>query len=263
MYQILNFLLFFNSNILITYKYIMTNFDKDILHHTSINIIPNMDKFMLDIKNKKYSMLSYERLENLRKHCEQYSNLENIIAIECGCANGGSLILMRKYLPKAKIYGFDSWDKMPDLTIEDEHELRAIKKNFINKNTKLIGKTFGNIESVRNNFTKLNISMNNVFLIKGYFDNTFTKKNLKNINNIAILRLDVDWYKATLQCLETFYDKVIDGGVIIIDDFYAYKGCRKAVIYFRKKYNIQNLLYHTCETGLNTITGGTEVYWYK
>jgi O-methyltransferase len=238
------------------------NFDKDILHH-HLNIIkPNKDSFLLSVKNA--SMLGYERLENLRQICLKYKDLDNITAIECGCARGGSLLIMKKYLNKnAQIYGFDSWEEMPHLTKEDENEQRAIKYNFDMKNNKLVGRKFGSLGVVNNNFKINNLNTDNVNLIKGFFENTLIDANINNINNIAILRLDADFYEATMLCLEKLYHKVMDGGVIIIDDFYAYKGCRKAVMEFRDKHNIKDELYHTKENGLDTLTGGVEVFWYK
>jgi len=44
-------------------------------------------------------------------------------------------------------------------------------------------------------------------------------------------------YSSTIQALEQLYDKVSEGGFIIVDDF-KLKGCRKAIKEFRKKRNI-------------------------
>jgi hypothetical protein len=46
---------------------------------------------------------------------------------------------------------------------------------------------------------------------------------------VAVLRVDVDWYRSTFQCLEKFWDHVVPGGLIILDDYYDWEGCRKAV----------------------------------
>lgn len=49
---------------------------------------------------------------------------------------------------------------------------------------------------------------------------------------IALLRLDGDWYSSTIECLTNLYDKVAPGGLIIIDDFFAWDGCKKATLEF-------------------------------
>jgi O-methyltransferase len=54
-------------------------------------------------------------------------------------------------------------------------------------------------------------------------------------SKIAILRLDTDWYESTKFELENFYDKVSKNGVIIIDDYGHWQGCKKAVDEFLSK----------------------------
>jgi O-methyltransferase len=41
--------------------------------------------------------------------------------------------------------------------------------------------------------------------------------------------LDADWYDSTITCLEAFGKHVAPGGVILIDDYYTWDGCSKAV----------------------------------
>ncbi len=45
---------------------------------------------------------------------------------------------------------------------------------------------------------------------------------------IALLRLDGDWYDSTYTCLEHLYPRVISGGLVILDDYYAWEGCIRA-----------------------------------
>jgi O-methyltransferase len=74
------------------------------------------------------------------------------------------------------------------------------------------------------------------------------------MGEIAILRLDNDWYESTKFCLEKLYDKVIDGGIIIIDDYGHWVGAKRAVDEFREKNNIITPLIQT---------DYTEYYWIK
>ena len=48
-------------------------------------------------------------------------------------------------------------------------------------------------------------------------------------DQIAILRLDTDWYESTRHELEHLYERVAIGGIVIIDDYGYWKGARKAV----------------------------------
>jgi hypothetical protein len=64
-------------------------------------------------------------------------------------------------------------------------------------------------------------------LIEGWFKETlagFTPE-----EPIAVLRLDGDWYDSTMQCLTALYPHVVPGGLIIIDDYFAWDGCSRAV----------------------------------
>ena len=46
---------------------------------------------------------------------------------------------------------------------------------------------------------------------------------------LALLRLDTDWYESTLHELVHLYPRLVDGGVLIVDDYGHWEGCRRAV----------------------------------
>ncbi|MFA5938148.1 MAG: TylF/MycF/NovP-related O-methyltransferase [Sinimarinibacterium sp.] len=48
-------------------------------------------------------------------------------------------------------------------------------------------------------------------------------------DSIALLRLDTDWYESTRHEMEHLYPRLASGGVLIIDDYGHWEGCRKAV----------------------------------
>lgn len=66
-----------------------------------------------------------------------------------------------------------------------------------------------------------------VTLVKGWFKDTVP--GFKPPSDIAVLRLDGDWYDSTRVCLEHLVPFVADHGVVIIDDYYAFDGCTRAV----------------------------------
>jgi len=66
-----------------------------------------------------------------------------------------------------------------------------------------------------------------VTFVKGWFQDTlptFTPP-----QKIAVLRLDADWYESTLACLRRLVPFMASRGVILIDDYYTWDGCAKAV----------------------------------
>ncbi|MGH7933522.1 MAG: TylF/MycF/NovP-related O-methyltransferase [Candidatus Binataceae bacterium] len=62
----------------------------------------------------------------------------------------------------------------------------------------------------------------------GYFQDTLPQE-ADALGPIALLRLDGDLYESTKVCLEYLYDHVAANGIIVIDDYGAFAGCRKAV----------------------------------
>jgi hypothetical protein len=51
-------------------------------------------------------------------------------------------------------------------------------------------------------------------------------------HSIALLRLDGDWYDSTRCCLDSLMPLVSEGGVVVIDDYYAWDGCARAVHHY-------------------------------
>lgn len=65
------------------------------------------------------------------------------------------------------------------------------------------------------------------------------------VGQIAVLRLDGDYYASTKVCLDGLYDRVSSGGVVMIDDYGAYEGCRRAVHDFFDERRLRPFLHYT------------------
>ena len=66
---------------------------------------------------------------------------------------------------------------------------------------------------------------------------------------IALLRLDTDWYESTRHELEHLFLRLAVGGVLIIDDYGAWEGARRAVDEFIAGHKTPILLNRIDETG--------------
>lgn len=75
----------------------------------------------------------------------------------------------------------------------------------------------------------------------GWFQDTVPRA-AGEIGDIAILRLDGDWYHSTVVCLEHLYPRVVRGGFVIIDDYRYYAGCTKAVEEYLRQHGIPAFL---------------------
>ena len=69
---------------------------------------------------------------------------------------------------------------------------------------------------------------NKAIFIKGDVLKTLSKE--ENLpQQIALLRLDTDWYESTKFEMNVLYPRIIKDGVLLIDDYTDWQGCKKAV----------------------------------
>ena len=64
----------------------------------------------------------------------------------------------------------------------------------------------------------------NISLIQGLYEET-----LKIKEAVAFAHIDCDWYSSVMTCLMQIEPNLSLGGIIIIDDYYDWSGCKKAV----------------------------------
>ena len=66
---------------------------------------------------------------------------------------------------------------------------------------------------------------------------------------IALLRLDTDWYESTYHELEHLWPRLVEGGVLIIDDYGHWQGTRRAVDEYFARHRIASPLHAIDYTG--------------
>lgn len=187
---------------------------------------------------RPYTMLSELRLYSLfsltKTLCLQ--NLPGNI-VECGVAGGGSTALMaavmKRYSKQPRwLYACDSFEGMPPPTAEDKHNGIPAEVTGWGTGTCAAPET-----SVREICTQLGV-INRVKLIKGYFQDTLPKMQ-NHIGMIALLHIDGDWYESTQTILQNLYERVVNQGVIQVDDYGYWDGCRQAVHEFETQRQIK------------------------
>jgi O-methyltransferase len=124
--------------------------------------------------------------------------------VECGVYLGFSMSVVAEYLNfsqvKKKMYLYDTYSGIPD---EYNSELRS---NKVYENTPNM------YEKVMNKFRKYN----NILPIKGQVPDSF---NINCPQKIAFLHIDMNSSKSEIAALESLFDKISIGGIIIFDDF--------------------------------------------
>jgi hypothetical protein len=82
------------------------------------------------------------------------------------------------------------------------------------------------LEDVQQGFGAVPYPKERVHFHKGLVEETIPHE---APDQIAILRLDTDWYESTKHELEHLYPRLVSGGVLLIDDYGWWKGAREAV----------------------------------
>ena len=102
------------------------------------------------------------------------------------------------------------------------------------------------IEEVRKNVYSTGYPNDRFHFIEGKVEDTIPKNSPEEI---AILRLDTDWYESTKHELKHLFPRVSPRGVIIIDDYGYWQGARKAVDEYISENNLCLFLHRIDYTG--------------
>jgi O-methyltransferase len=153
--------------------------------------------------------------------------------VECGVWKGGSILVMLKVLHDLhqvdrNIFLFDTFEGMTEPTDVDIDPKGVKAKDRLSNEDKTKSWIWAKslIDEVKGNLSVIPYPQNQLHFIQGKVEDTLT--NYKPIN-IALLRLDTDWYESTKVELVELYDLVVPNGIIIIDDYGHWAGCKKAV----------------------------------
>ena len=227
----------------------MKKFIADIFKKMGYSIIKRNNGFKEnypDIKNeefwniyelcKPYTMTSLERMYALYASVE-YVLVNNVKGdfIECGVWRGGSAMLIAKMLNNRnqtdrRIFLYDTFEGMPAPSPEDVDRLGndaavLLKQSEGDKETTIW--CVADISDVQNNMKLTGFPTQNLIYIKGKVENTIPSNSPDG--DIALLRLDTDWYESTKHELNHLFPKLVVSGVLIIDDYGHWQGCKKAV----------------------------------
>jgi O-methyltransferase len=166
--------------------------------------------------------------------------------VECGVWRGGSAGLMglalKHFSQKRDLHLFDSFEGLPEPSLNDGPVAFGYSGGVCSGNLVSVNKCAAELNDVKHFlFREMKIPEKSVFFYKGWFQDTIPNLG-KEPRDIAILRLDGDWYESTKICLESLFNRVVKGGVILIDDYFCWEGCRKATDEFLSTHGIAESL---------------------
>jgi O-methyltransferase len=182
------------------------------------------------------TMTSLERLVSLSRSIDYLvANKIKGDFVECGVWKGGSMMLAASRLiqhkdTSRKLFLFDTYEGMSEPSSADvssvDHQTAA---ELLTQSERTEGNNvwcYSSLDEVKQNLVLTGYPESNMHFVKGKVEETLPHP---SINQIALLRLDTDWYESTRHELETMYDLVVPGGIIIVDDYGHWRGSKQAV----------------------------------
>jgi O-methyltransferase len=170
--------------------------------------------------------------------------------VDCGTCSGGSTALLSSGSPSRPVWAFDSFQGMPESTVEDVYRMRKIRytrEELEALRTSPMAQCIGSETLLREAVAAIgNPAM--LTVCAGWFAETFPSA-VAQIPQIAVLHCDSDFHDSVLLTLETFYPAVAPGGYVVIDDYGAAPGARKAVKDFKKRVRDNARLVRVDQTG--------------
>ncbi len=153
--------------------------------------------------------------------------------IECGVWRGGMSAGMAEVLgPDREYFLFDSFEGLPKATADDGPAATAWQQDT--QSPHYYDNCCAPVESAEQAMAMSGVPRFQV--IKGWFDQTVV--GFIPPAPIAVLRLDGDWYDSTLIVLEALYRYMARDGIVIVDDYYTWDGCGRAVHDFLSRHKL-------------------------
>jgi hypothetical protein len=181
--------------------------------------------------------LTYLKAEHLRALAAAVLDAERAqlpgVIVEAGTARGGSAIVMAAAkAPGRPMKVYDVFGMIPppgEQDGPDVHEryarIAAGEARGVGGDT-YYGYRDDLYQEVTDSFARLGVPVaeHNVELVQGLFEDT-----IELDEPVAFAHLDGDWYESTMTCLTRIAPLLVPGARIVLDDYYMWSGCRRAV----------------------------------
>ncbi len=220
-------------------------------------IPPDFSSFHKTIYNfvANHTMTSPERIFSLIEailYIEK-NKIEGDI-VECGVWKGGSMMAVAETLKKTgnfsrNLYLYDTYEGMPPPSEHDKDYSGKSAGELLNSDPdreKNLVWAYSALNIVKEGMRSTGYPDIKTKYVQGKVEETIPAT---IPTKIALLRLDTDWYESTKHELEHLFPLLVDGGVLILDDYGHWQGARKAVDEYFEKNKPRILLCRIDETG--------------
>lgn len=159
--------------------------------------------------------------------------------VECGVWRGGSVLAMILTLQELgagdrDIHLYDTFEGMTEPTEHDvsPHDQPALqtwreaRRRGARPWSGLFEPQLVDEAAVRETLIATGYPAGRLHFVRGAVEETLPDHAPERL---ALLRLDTDWYESTRHELVHLYPRLSQGGVLIVDDYGHWEGCRRAV----------------------------------
>jgi O-methyltransferase len=216
----------------------------------------NTDKSFNEIASliQTYTITSIERQYSLFKVIDYIVNNEIKGAIvECGVWRGGSSMLAALRLVQLNeinrdLYLYDTFSGMSKPSNADISTtgVLASEKWSQQQREEYNDWCYAPLDEVKRAMEKTKYPSDKLQFIVGKVEDTIPNQMPQNI---AVLRLDTDWYESTRHELVHLYPLLSPGGVLILDDYGYWSGSKKAVDEYFASFGKMPLMQRIDNTG--------------
>jgi O-methyltransferase len=202
-----------------------------------------------------FTMTSPERISAL---CEAVgylcrTNIPGAI-VECGVWRGGSLLAAVENLlifgqTNRAVWLYDTFEGMTAPTAADKDFLGRSAEQLLDESDREDEHSvwcWSQLDQVRQLLFSTGYPQERFQFVVGPVEKTIPAS---LPDQIALLRLDTDWYESTRHELIHLMPKLVPGGVLIVDDYGHWNGCRQAVDEYFQQHQIPMLLHRIDYTG--------------
>jgi O-methyltransferase len=190
-----------------------------------------------------YTLCTPNRLNNLWR-LAKYMDIHNIEGdfVECGTYKGGTAAVLASTMAHSQrhLWLYDSFEGMPATTEKDGDEAKP-----------WVGKCVAAQSDLEAALALVPLAIDRYTIRPGWFTQTFQQP---LPDKIALLHCDADWYASVTEVLETLYERIVEGGCIVFDDFGFWEGCREAMFDFCGRRGIAPLIERV---------GPDQAFWIK
>ena len=213
-------------------------------------VIENVRQEDLEIiqKVRHFTMTGSARLAALTNAVRYIvQNRINGHIVECGVWREGSMMAAAYALISAgdttrDLYLFDTFSGMTPPTAKDRIFSGDSANDILARTPRREGPgiwAIAGLEDVKANLYSTGYPRERIHFVEGRVEHTIPTSSL---SQLALLRLDTDWYESTKHEMIHLYPKVVSRGIVIVDDYGHWRGAREAVDEFFTSQEFRPLL---------------------